>query len=334
MRYLVCLIMIFSFSLAEQLTLKISNFSEYIDIELLKDFVYKNDIKLVYNIHESNEAIFKKIEEKNDYDLVIVSSNYISKLKNMDKLEEIDTSKLNNYQNIDTNFLKTNFNNSKDYTIPYLWGTIGLIYNKNLVKQPITKWSDLWRDEFKNSILISNEPTDVFGITLKSLGYSANSTNIEEIDKAYNKLIELSPNIKDISSTNIGSYFIENNFSAGMVFSGDAKLIMNYSNNFDFIYPKEGALKWADGMVILKNQRNKDLAYKFIDFIIDEKNMTRLANTTGYDISNTLLANDIAINKNLKNSEILVDRDISNISIEEKFQNFKNEYKKRFLNEK
>ena len=323
---------------AEQRVLRISNFIDYIDVELLKDFAYENDIKIIYDIHEVNEDIFAKVKDKNDYDLIIISSNYITKLEKLNKLE--------NYSNINQDFLQTNFSNSMTYTIPYLWGTVGLLYNKKLVKEPITKWSDLWREEFKDSILLSNEPADVMAITLKSLGYNANNSNKEEITKAYEKLIKLIPNIKDISSSNAITYFITNNFTAGMAFSGDAKLIIDNSSDFEFIYPKEGALKWADGMVILKDSPNKDLAYKFIDFIIDEKNYAKIGNKTGYAISNEIsmkyindsdLSNTITYpnQKNLLNSEILLDNENTYINIVENFENFKKEYiKNKDLNEK
>ena len=138
---------------AEQRVLRISNFIDYIDVELLKDFAYENDIKIIYDIHEVNEDIFAKVKDKNDYDLIIISSNYITKLEKLNKLEKIDNSKLENYSNINQDFLQTNFSNYMTYTIPYLWGTVGLIYNKKLIKEPITQWNDLWRDEFKNAIL-------------------------------------------------------------------------------------------------------------------------------------------------------------------------------------
>ncbi|WP_368031490.1 PotD/PotF family extracellular solute-binding protein [Arcobacter sp. s6] len=297
-------------------------------------------------MHDTNENIYKKIDNNNYYDLVIISSHYVTKLEKLNKLEKIDLKKLNNYLNINQDFLKTNFKNSIEYTVPYLWGTVGLIYNKKLIKEPITKWSDLWRNEFKNSILLSNEPADVLGITLKSLGFSANSTNNKEIHNANEKLIKLIPNIKDISSANASTYFITNGFKAGMAFSGDAKLIIDNSKDFEFIYPKEGALKWADGMVILKDSKNKDLAYKFIDFIINEKNLAKIGNTTGYAVSNTvskkyinkeMVSNNVTYpdKKDLINSEILFDNGSTDINIIEEFQNFKIEYMKyKDLNEK
>ncbi|QKF66357.1 polyamine ABC transporter, periplasmic substrate-binding protein [Arcobacter venerupis] len=346
MKHIFCIIIMITSLFAQQRILKISNFIDYIDVELLKDFAYENNIKIVYDIHEVNEEIYTKINKKNDYDLLIVSSNYITKLKKLNKLEKLNPNNLKNYSNINQNFLRSTFINSFEYTIPYLWGTVGLIYNKKLVKEPIEKWDDLWRDEFKNSILLSNEPADVIGITLKSLGYSANSTNEQEINKANEKLKELIPNIKDISSANAITYFITNNFAVGMAFSGDAKLILDNSKDFEFIYPKEGALKWADGMVILKDSKNKDLAYKFIDFIIDDKNSAKIGNTTGYAISSETskryldekdLSNKVTYpnEKSLLNSEILFNNEDTYMNILEKFENLKKEYlKSKDLNEK
>lgn len=346
MKHIFCIIIMITSLFAQQRILKISNFIDYIDVELLKDFAYENNIKIVYDIHEVNEEIYTKINKKNDYDLLIVSSNYITKLKKLNKLEKLNPNNLKNYSNINQIFLQSTFINSFEYTIPYLWGTVGLIYNKKLVKEPIEKWDDLWRDEFKNSILLSNEPADVIGITLKSLGYSANSTNEQEINKANEKLKELIPNIKDISSANAITYFITNNFAVGMAFSGDAKLILDNSKDFEFIYPKEGALKWADGMVILKDSKNKDLAYKFIDFIIDDKNSAKIGNTTGYAISSETskryldekdLSNKVTYpnEKSLLNSEILFNNEDTYMNILEKFENLKKEYlESKDLNEK
>lgn len=346
MRYFFYVFILITCLSAEQRVLKISNFIDYIDVEVLKDFAYQNDVKIIYDIHEVNEDIFAKVKEKNDYDLIIISSNYVTKLEKLNKLEKINPNNLQNYSNINQDFLQTNFINSKDYAIPYLWGTVGLIYNKKLVKEPITQWNDLWKDEFKNSILLSNEPADVLGMTLKSLSYSANSTKSEEINKANEKLIKLIPNIKDISSGNAITYFITNGFAVGMAFSGDAKLIIDNSKDFEFIYPKEGALKWADGMVILKDSPNKDLAYKFIDFVIDEKNYAKIGNKTGYAISNEIskkyinsddLSNTITYpnQENLLNSEILLDNENTYKSIVNIFENFKKEYiKNKDLNEK
>ena len=342
MKYIICLLLLMtSFLFSDQRTLKISNFVDYIDIELLKDFAYKNDIKLIYDIHDVNEDIYEKLINNNqDYDLIIISSNYISKLKTLDKLEKIDSTKLINYSNINQDFLHTNFIDTYEYTIPYLWGTVGLIYNKKISKEPILKWDDLWKEEFKNSILLSNEPSDVIGMVLKSLGYSANSTNINELNEAYEKLKKLIPNIKDISSSNASSYFLTNGFAAGMVYSGDAKLIIDKSTDFEFIYPKEGVLKWADGLVILKDSKNKDLAYKFIDFIIEEINLAKIGNATGYAVSSNVsmeYINKIDLNNvitypnetNLINSEILIENENIYKKIVEDFEKFKEEYNKR-----
>ena len=109
MRTLFFLLILSTFLFSEQRTLRISNFVDYIDIEVLKDFAFRNNVKIIYDVHEVNEDIFQKIEKSSDYDLVIVSSNYVTKLKNIDKLEKINFTELKNYSNINQDFLQTNF---------------------------------------------------------------------------------------------------------------------------------------------------------------------------------------------------------------------------------
>lgn len=340
MKALFFTLFLFSFLFSEQRTLRISNFIDYIDISVLKEFASKNNLKIIYDVHEVNEDIYQKVKDNNNYDVVIVSSNYVTKLKNIDKLEKIDYSKLQNYSNINQQFLETNFKNSVAYAIPYLFGTVGLIYNKKLVKTPIERWDDLWKEEFRNSILLSNEPSDVLAMSLKSLNYSANTLDTRELNLAYEKLKKLIPNIKNISSSNAINYFIINDFKVGMAFSGDAKLIIDNSKDFEFVYPKEGALKWADGMVILKDSQNKDLAYKFIDFILEARNSAKIGNTTGYAISNKKginfidkeeLSNHITYptQNDLINSEILIEHPETYIYILDRFEKFKEQYKNR-----
>ena len=130
---------------------------------------------------------------------------------------EIEKDKLTNYKNIDQKLLEANFKDTKNYLVPYFWGSIGLYINQNKTNKNFYSWNDLWSADLKKSILISKEPLDVFAITLKSLGYSANTTNEQEIKKAYEKLLLLIPNIKKMGSGNAPTYFAQNDFIAGIL---------------------------------------------------------------------------------------------------------------------
>jgi spermidine/putrescine transport system substrate-binding protein len=338
MRFFLLVMFVGSFLFAN--SLRVSNFADYIDIEVLKDFASKNGIEIIYDTHSYNEDIYNKLLNNSDfYDVAFLTSNYIEKLKKQNLITEIEKDKLANYKNIDQKLLEVNFKDTKNYLVPYFWGSIGLYINQKKTNKNFYSWNDLWSTDLKKSILISKEPLDVFAITLKSLGYSANTTNEEEIKKAYEKLLLLIPNIKKISSGNAPTYFVQNDFIAGMMFNGDAKTITEDVKEYKYIYPKEGVLLWADGMVIPTNSKNKELAYKFIDFIIDAKVSVQIADKIGYALANAeakkympkSYLNDYTIYPSvnqMKNSEILNDNENSNKLILEYWQKFLSEFDK------
>lgn len=321
-------------------TLKISNFVDYIDIEVLKEFASKNDIEIIYDTHASSEEAYNKIRKGDDaYDVVIITSHYIQKLQEEGLIIKLEKEKLTHYKNLNQEFLKKYFNTVDEYTATYLWGSVGLYVNQKKITRKLLSWNDLWTSELKNSILISNEPLDVFAITLKSLGFSANTSNPEEIKKAYEKLLLLIPNIKEVSSGNVPTYFTQNDFIAGMMFSGDAKVISDELSYYKYIYPKEGVLIWADGMVIPSNSQNKELAHAFINFMLEAKTSAKIASYTGYALANDeakkyINRNDLKDNivnpteNELKNSEILYNHSQTHQLILKYWEQFIKEYNK------
>ncbi|MDD2698170.1 MAG: spermidine/putrescine ABC transporter substrate-binding protein [Arcobacteraceae bacterium] len=287
MKLLFLFIVLFSFSSSKELPiLRVFNFNDYIDNSILVNFAKENKIKIRYEIYENNDELREKIKNDTEgFDLACPSSNFISILAENNLISEINASKLNNFKNINPIILKKVNDNTKNYFIPYFWGTIGIIYDKTKVK-PINSWNDLWREDLKDSLLFGSDYRDMFGLVLKSLGYSPNSQNEEEISKTYEKLLLLIPNIKAISSDTVSKYFLRNNFVAGIVFNGDAKIISDSQNKYVYSYPKEGVLGWVDSFVILKNGKNPELAYKFLDYILEPKNGLKIANTIGYATAN------------------------------------------------
>lgn len=338
MRFFLLCILASSFLFAQ--TLRISNFVDYIDLEVLKDFASKNNVEIVYDTHSDSEEVYNKLINNTDsYDVVILTSHYIQKLKKKNLISKIDSSKLSNYKNVDQEFLELNFKGVEEYAITYFWGSIGLYVNQNKLNRNFDSWNDLWSSDLKKSLLISKESLDVFAIVLKSLGYSANSTNEEEIKKAYEKLVLLIPNIKEISSGNVPTYFTQNDFIAGMMFNGDAKIISDELKEYKYIYPKEGTLLWADGIIIPENSKNKELAHKFIDFILDGKVSANIADKIGYALANNeakkYMPNSYLEDyllypstSQIKNSEILNDNENTHKLILEYWQKFLDEYAK------
>lgn len=301
----------------DQPMLRISNYGDYISLETLNKFSRIYNIHIIYDTQDTNETILKKLADgnKEGYDLVILSSPITESLIKQNMLEPLDKSKLPNFKNLSPEHINQYFDPNNKYSVPYYWGTIGIIYDSDRIKK-ITRWSDLWNRSLKNNVLISNEYADVFPMVLKSLGYSANSMKTNEIEQAYEQLNKLMLNAVMLKTGNTASQFVREGLMAGMVFSGDAVLITSKRHNYKYIYPEEGALKWMDNMLILKSSKNKDTAHKFINFILDAENSAELAKVIGYglpnragynllsekDKKNNIIYPDINM---LKNSEII-----------------------------
>ncbi len=288
MRFFLTVIFCFNLSFGDDLPmLRVFNFNDYIENGILVNFAKENKIKIRYEMYENNNELYEKIQnDKVGFDLACPSSNSIAILATNNYLLDLNTSKLKNLKNINqTLFKQINSITTNNYFVPYFWGTIGIMYDKTKI-QPIKSWDDLWREDLKNSILIGSDYRDMFGVVLKSLGYSPNTKNQEEIEKAYNKLLLLIPNIKAISSDTVSKYFLRDNFTVGIVFNGDAKIVTNSQPKYIYSYPKEGALRWVDSFVILKKGTNRELSYKFLDYILEPKNALAIANKIGYATAN------------------------------------------------
>ncbi len=326
MQYKFNLIKIFLFiftlsnaSLAQDKILRIYGWTDYIDINIIKKFVAKTGVKVEYDMYTSNEQMYKNIKQK-DYDIIFPSTNYISKLKKDNLIKQIDKNRLKNFKNLDKNMLSKEL-----YSLPYFWGTTGIVYDYIDLGFKITKWDDLWDTRLRNKLAISEDMTDMFSISLKSLGYSANSQNKEEIEKAYLKLLKLIPNVKTIGSNIkiIGSEDLENDFinehvHASISYSGDVVELIGKNKELKYVFPKEGALKWMDNIVILKETKNEEIAYDFLDFLLLADISKQNAKTIGYATPNInakktldkqILKNRIIYptKNDLKNSEYQID---------------------------
>jgi len=179
--------------------LVIYNWGDYIDPELLTKFTKETGIQVQYETFDSNESMYTKIKQGGTtYDIAIPSEYMISKMMSERLLEKLDHSQIKGLENIGKRFLNQSFDPKNQYSIPYFWGTLGIVYNTELVKTVPKHWSDLWRPEYKNSIMMIDGAREVMGIGLNALGYSLNSKNPKQLQEAVNKLYRLTPNIKAI----------------------------------------------------------------------------------------------------------------------------------------
>jgi spermidine/putrescine transport system substrate-binding protein len=269
-------------------TLTIFNWGDYIDEELIDQFEEETGIKVIYETFDSNEAMLTKIEQGGtSYDIAVPSEYAIDKMREEDLLNPIDHEKLPNLKYIDPRFMDLPFDPGNQYSIPYFWGTVGILYNKNMLgDKEFTSWNDLWDPAYKNDILLVDGAREVMGMALNSLGYSLNDTNKDHLHEAKEKLDKLTPNIKAIVGDE-NRMLLENNEAAiGLVWSGTAQEIMWENEDVEYVVPKEGSNLWFDNMVIPKTSKNIEAAHQFINFMLDPEVAAQNTDYVGYSTPN------------------------------------------------
>ena len=289
MKRIVSLVLMFSFILLSgctrnyEGTLKIYNWGDYIDKSVIRAFEKEYNIKVVYDEFSTNEDMYAKLKAGGiNYDIVIPSEYMVEKMANENMLSKIDHKKLSNYEYIDDNFKTERYNRAKDYSVPYMWGTVGIIYNKDVVKEKVDSFSILWNKKYKKQILMLDSQRDSIGVTLKLLGYSSNSTNDKELGKAREMLIRQKPLILSYVNEEVKDIMIGNEASLAVVWSGDATYMKSQNKSLRYVIPKEGSNMWIDSMVIPKDSKNKDLALKFIDYMLRPDVALKNCEFTGY----------------------------------------------------
>lgn len=268
-------------------TITVFNWGDYIDPELLEEFQEQTGITVIYETFDSNEAMMTKIAQGGTtFDVAMPSEYAVERLMEDDMLVPLDHSKLPNLVHIDPRFLNMSYDPGNRYSVPYFWGTVGILYNPEAFDEPPTSWDALWDPSLKNDILLVDGAREIVGMGLNSLGYSLNDTDEEHLQEALAKLKKLTPNVKAIVGDEIKMLMIGNEASAAVVWSGDAAEVMWENEDLDYVVPEEGSNVWFDTMVIPKTARNIEGAHQFINFMLDPENAARNAEYVGYSTPN------------------------------------------------
>lgn len=291
--FIIALLLIFIWQLNKETraaganSLIVYNWGDYIDMDVIKSFERETGIKVVYQTFESNEAMMAKIRQGGAvFDVCVPSEYTIQKMREENLLLPIDMEQIPNIEHIDQRFINLEFDPDNQYSIPYFWGTVGIIYNPEEIGHKIQAWNDLWGTDLANKILLVDGAREVVGLSLNSLGYSLNDTNPEHLATAAERLSQLAPNVKAIVGDEIKGMLINEEAYIGVVWSGDAVEIMGENDKLDYVIPNEGSNLWIDNMAIPTTAKNVDGAHKFINFMLDPKFNAQNTEYVGYSTPN------------------------------------------------
>ncbi|MDF2543566.1 MAG: putative secreted protein [Herbinix sp.] len=282
------------------------NWGEYMDPEVRDMFEEETGIEVIYDEFEQNEEMFPKIESGAvSYDVVCPSDYMIKKMIDADLLAEINYDNIPNISNIDAAYLKSaeEYDPGNKYSVPYCWGTVGILYNKTMVEEPIDSWGAIFDEKYSGNILMIDSVRDAFGIALAYLGYSMNSTNEAELDEAKALLQEQYPLVQAYVVDQVRDKMIGEEAAMGVIYSGEAIFTQRENPDLEYVVPKEGSNVWIDGWVIPKNSQNKENAEAFINYMckaeIAKMNFDYITYSTPNSAARELIEDD-----DIKNSPI------------------------------
>ncbi|MBO0420632.1 ABC transporter substrate-binding protein [Vagococcus fluvialis] len=269
-------------------TLVIFNWGEYIDPELMKAFEKESGYHVVYSTFDSNEAMQSKIMQGGTrYDLVFPSESAVPKMLEENLLLPLDHSKIVGLENISNYLLDNKFDPGNQFTVPYFWGTFGIMVNQtNEQANQITKWSDLWKPEFENDILMVDGARESIGLALQSTNQSLNEKSPEKVSESVTYMEGLRPNVKAVLTDEIKTLMINNDAPIGIGYSGDAAFVMGENPDVKYVIPEDGSVIWTDNFAIPKTAQNFEGAYAFINFMLRPENAKQNAEYVGYATPN------------------------------------------------
>ncbi len=260
--------------------LYVYNWGEYIDPQVIDMFEEETGIHVTYDMFETNEEMYPVIEAGAvRYDAVCPSDYMIQKMAENGLLTEVNFNNIPNLSNIDETFLEQSrsFDPDNSYSVPYTWGTVGILYNTKIIEEkglPVpTKWSDLWNPAYEGEILMQDSVRDAFMVALKSLGYSMNTTDEGELKEARDLLIRQKPLVQAYVIDQVRDKMIGGEAAIGVIYSGEMLFIQEEVENLgldyslEYVLPEEGTNLWLDSWVIPANARNKENAEKWINFL-------------------------------------------------------------------
>lgn len=270
------------------------NWGDYMDPDVIAAFEKEFNVDVVEEYFDTNEDMYIKVKNgASSYDVLVPSEYMIERLVKEDLLYKLDFDNIPNYSNISKSVLAMSNGVDKDYMVPFMWGTLGILYNPEVVDPEKAKsWDVLWDETYKGRVVMIDSIRDAMAVALIKAGYSINTTNEKELDEATQLLKD------QLSSGIVLSY--EGDTIKGMIANGTADIAVTWSGEavaakmlaaengkkLDFVVPDEGGNVWYDGLVIPKTSQNKELAEKFINYVCEAENAKLISEYIGYATAN------------------------------------------------
>lgn len=302
--------------------LNVFNWGEYIGEDVIANFEEEYGVKVNYSLFESNEIMYTKLLSGNTYDVIMPSDYMIERLMEEELIQPLDYSYMTNLDDLNPEVLALRDEYDKDgvYSIPYFWGSVGLVYNKNVVSEEKLDelgWNILRDTEYSNKIFMYDSERDSFMVALKALGYSMNTEDMNEINKAYDWLCELHDTMNPAYVTDeVTDAMINNEKDIAVVYSGDAAFIISQNDDMAYYVPKEGTNVWSDGFVIPSNAKNPKLANEFINYMISYDAAMDSSIEVGYTSANKKVVETLSADGEVYSNNDAYIFDVSNTNNE------------------
>ncbi len=286
----------------DRTVINVYNVGDYINEDVLDMFEeeYPN-IRVNYETYYSNEEMYVKVANGSSaYDVVFPSDYMVQRMIEEGLLNKINFENVPNIKNIGENYMGHDYDPQNEYSVPYMWGTMGVLYNKEMVKEPVTSWKVLWDKDYDDEIFMLDSERDTIGITLKMLGYSMNSSDDKELAAAKNALVEQKDLVLAYSGDEVKDKMINEEGALTVAWSGDAFYCMAENENLAYAIPEEGSNLWFDAMVIPTTSAHQKEAELFINFMSRPDIAKMNAEYIGYSTPNVeaqkLLPDDVKNN--------------------------------------
>ncbi len=259
------------------------NWGEYMDESLNAQFENETGIKVTYRTYATNEALYASLKSGGvSYDVIVPSDYMIGRMIEEDMLEKLDFANIPNASDIMDKFKKPEYDKDASYSVPYMWGTVGIIYNTTMVDEEIDSWSSLFDEKYAGNILMFDNSRDAVGIALKYLGYSFNTTDETQLREALGLLVQQKPLVQAYVMDQIFDKMEGGEAALGPYYAGDAITMIEENPDLAYAAPKEGSNVFVDAFCIPKGSKNKEAAEKYINFMCSAEAGLANCETIGY----------------------------------------------------